>query len=74
MQQSPFATAHVAIGVLLKRQVDVETDAVFAARTGIGRLHHAAAGAGEHRKPGSHGLAGHRLGQGIDGIRLLGPR
>ena len=70
MEQPAIAAAHKAVGVLLKRQVNVEADAGLAAGTAGGGLLDAAAGTGHYVKSSGHRIAGQLFGQRVAGVAL----
>jgi hypothetical protein len=72
VQQSPLAAAHIAVGVLLERQLHVQTDALLAACTAVGGLHDAAAGTGHHFEAPLDRLHRQGLGQLVGGFIWLG--
>ena len=72
MQQSSVAGIHEAIGVLLKRQVHIQPDAVLAPGAAVGGLHDSPAGAGHHLKATLHGLHRELLGELVGGFIGIG--
>jgi hypothetical protein len=72
VEQPAIAGIHKAVGMLLKRQIHIQADAVLTASPTVGGLHDAAAGAGHHLEAARHGFHRQLLRQLVGGLLTVG--